>query len=65
MRGPGLGRLVLRVSERAGAAVPGPARGSVSWRVMPAPHGLCVPHACRGAWLTLPSSVIEIHCQIY
>ena len=65
MRGPGLGRLVLRVSEWAGATVPGPARGSVSWRVMPAPHSLCVPHAGRGARLTLPSSVIEIHCQIY
>lgn len=77
MRGLGLGHLVLRVSERAVAAVHGSARDSVSWRTMPsrrtmpswrtmpAHRGLCVPHACRGARLTLPSSVIEIHCQIY
>lgn len=29
------------------------------------PYGLCVSHACHNAWLTLPSPVIEIHCQIY
>ena len=65
MRGPGLGHPALRESERAGAAVPGPAGGNVSWRAVPARRGLCVPHARHGARLTLPSSVIEIHCQIY
>lgn len=47
----------------------GPVARAGSWGRRPPAGGAgrvaSVSHACHNAWLALPASVIEIHCQIY
>lgn len=57
--------------SRPGLRLPsaGPVARAGSWGRRPPAGGAgrvaSVSHACHNAWLALPASVIEIHCQIY